>query len=267
MRIISHTCSNTEILCTLGLAEHIVGVDDHSDYPPEVVESVAKIGPDLSIDIEKITALKPDLVVTSLTVPGHEKCLQALQDADLPVVVTEPKCLLDVACDIQTIADAANVAQKGREIAQAFRDRLAQFQAEQEQSAYTPVSIAVEWWPKPVIVPAKDSWVNQMLELAGAHNPWCKQSGSSLIIEPAQAKAINPEAVVMSWCGVKESKYRPHVVAQREGWSTVSAIQRQHIYPISEAFLGRPGPRLIQGIEHLRQVVERVRSQPGQTTP
>lgn len=262
MRIVSHTCSNTEILCALGLAEQIVGVDDHSDYPAQVVESVAKVGPDLSIDIDRIKALKPDLVVTSLTVPGHEQCLQALQDADLPILVTEPKCLLDVADDMQTIANAAGIPQKGREIAQVFRDRLAEFKAEQEQNTRPPVSIAVEWWPKPVIVPAKDSWVNQMLELAGAYNPWHQKTGTSLIIEPAQAQLIDPEAVVMSWCGVKESKYHPHVVAQREGWSTVSAIQRQHIYPISEAYLGRPGPRLIQGIERLQAVVEHVRSQP-----
>jgi iron complex transport system substrate-binding protein len=70
MRIVTHTCSNTEIVCALGRGDWLVGVDDHSDHPPEVVQALPRIGPDLDVDIARISALEPDLVITSLTVPG-----------------------------------------------------------------------------------------------------------------------------------------------------------------------------------------------------
>ena len=258
MRIVSHTCSNTEIICALGLARQLVGVDDHSDYPEEVVRGLPRIGPDLDIDVDKIRALRPDLVVTSLTVPGHERCLERLQQAGLPVLVTDPRTLDDVAADIQHIADALDVAARGRQLAQQFRTALDQAREAQQHNPHPAVPIAVEWWPKPVIVPGRDSWVTQMLPLAGAYNPWRDAASKSLTVEPAAVRQAAPQAVVMSWCGVDESKYRPHIVHRRDGWETIPAIRHGHIYPISEAYLGRPGPRLLEGLQRLRAVVGRV---------
>src|SRR5271154_6253742 len=101
MRIVSHTCSNTEIVCALGCADMLVGVDDHSDYPAVVVAGLPKIGPDLSVDVARVTSLKPDLVLSSLTVPGHERVIAALESAKLPLLVVEPTSLEDVYADIE----------------------------------------------------------------------------------------------------------------------------------------------------------------------
>src|SRR5690554_184630 len=114
MRIVTHTCSNTEIVCALGRAHSLVGVDDHSDYPPEVVEPLPRIGPDLDVDINKIKALNPDLVITSLTVPGHERCLERLDAAGLPLLVTQPHSLADVAADIRRIGEAIGADEAAR---------------------------------------------------------------------------------------------------------------------------------------------------------
>jgi len=84
MRIVSLTCSNTEIVCALGLSHYLVGVDNHSDYPAEVVAHLPRVGPDLDIDAQRVAALKPDLVLASLTVPGHERILDRLRAAKLP---------------------------------------------------------------------------------------------------------------------------------------------------------------------------------------
>ncbi|MDT8450208.1 MAG: cobalamin-binding protein [Wenzhouxiangellaceae bacterium] len=254
MRVIAHTCSNTEIVCALGRADWLVGVDDHSDYPAGVVARLPRIGPDLDIDIERVIALKPDLVITSLTVPGHEACVQRIRAAGLPHLVTRPTALDHVAEDIERIGDALDAAPAARALGRRFRERLARPAAPGK-----PLPVLVEWWPRPVIVPARKSWVNEMLELAGADNPFAAIDAESTEISPDQARAAAPEAVVMSWCGVDEAKYRPHVVARREGWKDVPAIRNRRIFPISEAWLGRPGPRLLDGIEKLREVVDRCR--------
>lgn len=254
MRIVAHTCSNTEIVCALGRADWLVGVDDHSDYPTDVVDALPRIGPDLDIDVDRVAALKPDLVITSLTVPGHERCLARLEAAGLPCLVTQPHTLDDVAGDIRRIAEALN----GERAAAPILDRFAA--AMNRPAPADPVPILVEWWPKPVIVPGRKSWVNEMLRLAGGINPFADRDAESLEISPEEAAAAGPEAVVMSWCGVEEAKYRPHIVARRDGWQDVPAVRNERIVPISEAWLGRPGPRLLDGIERLGDVVAACRN-------
>ncbi|AKS41755.1 cobalamin-binding protein [Wenzhouxiangella marina] len=254
MRIVSHTCSNTEIVCALGRADWLVGVDDHSDFPPEIVSTLPRIGPDLDIDVERVQALKPDLVITSLTVPGHERCLERLQSAGLPLLLTQPQGLTDVIEDIRRIGLALDAATAARHLIEAFEQRL-----DLPPPAHAPVPILIEWWPKPVIVPGRRSWTNEMLERVGGVNPFADVDRESLEISTEQACSAQPEAIVMSWCGVAEDKYRPHIVTRREGWSELPAVRNGRVLPISEAWLGRPGPRLIEGFDRLAEVVRRCR--------
>ena len=192
MRIVSHTCSNTEIVCALGCANLLVGVDDHSDYPVEVVRKLPRIGPDLSVDVEKVKELKPDLVLTSLTVPGHEKIIEALQAAKLPLLVVEPVSLNDVYSDISRIAEALGVSSRGQDLVSRMRAQAADIGAPVESRP----SILVEWWPKPVIVPGRYSWVSDMLAAVGAKNPWRERECKSTPIADSEVIAAAPDAVV-----------------------------------------------------------------------
>ena len=114
MRIVSHTCSNTEIVAALGCADRLVGVDNDSDFPPEVVGPLPQLGRDLDLDVARVAALKPDLVLTSLTVPGHERVVEALRAANLPALVIDPIGLDGVYTSIAQIAEALGVLKRGR---------------------------------------------------------------------------------------------------------------------------------------------------------
>mgnify|MGYP000635563380 FL=1 len=60
----------------------------------------------------------------------------------------------------------------------------------------------------------------------------------------------------MSWCGVPLAKYRSEVVRRREGWDALAAVRENRIHAITEAYLGRPGPRLVEGYRALRRIIE-----------
>jgi iron complex transport system substrate-binding protein len=251
MRVVSHTCSNTEIVCALGCADLLVGVDDHSDYPVEVVRNLPRIGPDLAIDIERVKELKPDLVLTSLTVPGHEKIVESLRAERLPILVVEPVSLNDVYSDIVRVAEALEVNQRGRELVARMRAQAGDVVGQPESQP----SILVEWWPKPVIVPGKYSWVSDMLAAVGARNPWHERECKSTPVTDAEVVAAAPDAVVLSWCGIQPEKVRPDLVRKREAWRGLPALAHDRIYCIPEAWMGRPGPRLIDGMRALRAIV------------
>jgi iron complex transport system substrate-binding protein len=254
MRIVSHTCSNTEIVCALGCADLLVGVDDHSDYPVEVVSRLPRIGPDLGVDVERVKELAPDLVLSSLTVPGHEKIVAALARAGLPLLVLAPKSLPDVYVDVEKIARALGVEERGRALAAWMREEL-RF-APETSTSHPP--ILVEWWPKPVIVPGKRSWVTDMLVVAGGANPWAACDCESTPVGDDDVIAAAPQAIVVSWCGIEPEKLRPDVVRRREAWRDVPAVANDRIYCVPEAWMGRPGPRLVDGVRALRTIVRDV---------
>lgn len=247
MRLVSLTCSNTEIVHGLGRLSDLVGVDDHSDWPEEV-ERLPRVGPDLQIDLDAVEALRPDLVLASLTVPGHEAIVEGLTERRIPFIAPEPTCLAHVARDVRQIAAAIGV--DGEALARRLE---AAFEAPEPPE--DPPRVVVEWWPRPVYVPGRDSWVTDLLAVAGGCNPFADRPVKSFALEPDEALGAQVEAIVVSWCGVPPDRVRPDVVRKRPGWEQVPAVLADRVVCIPEAFLGRPGPRLLDGLDALKAVV------------
>lgn len=250
MRVFSHTCSNTEIVCALGAADCLIGIDDDSDFPADVVAGLPKLGRDLDLRVAEVTALKPDLVLTSLTVPGHERIVAELEALGLRTLVCDPTSLEDVYGDIARIAEALGIPARGARLVAEMRAAMPRV-----ERARRP-RVLVEWWPKPVIAPARQAWATDLVELAGGRNPWSTIDAKSAPLSDEQILADPPDVIAMSWCGVKVEHYRAEVVRRRSGWQDVPAVRADRIVAISEEFLGRPGPRLVEGYCRLRTAID-----------
>lgn len=253
MRVVSHTCSNTEIVCALGCGAMLVGVDNDSDYPPVIVNALPQLGRDLNLELDKVLALKPDLVLSSRTLPGHDAIVLALEAAGLNTLVCEPLRLADIYSDISRIAAALGVPTRGAALVQAMRDAMPQVTPRERRP-----QVLVEWWPKPVIAPTRESWVTDLIELAGGSNPFADRAGKSTPLTDAEIFAAAPDAIVMSWCGVPVAKYRSEIVRRRSGWDALAAVREGRIHAVTEAYLGRPGPRLVEGYRALRGIIESI---------
>jgi iron complex transport system substrate-binding protein len=252
MRIVSLTCSNTEIVCALGAADLLVGVDDHSDYPEHVVARLPRVGPDLGIDVAKVSALAPDLVLASLTVPGHERVVAELAAAGLPFIAPAPTRLEHVYRDVREIGERIGRAARAEVLARELEDELG------VSATPSGSKVLVEWWPKPVIVPGRDSWASDLIARAGGIGALAHEPVKSRPISDDEARALDPDAIVIAWCGVPFDKYRPDVVYRRPAWQDVRALRRRQVHCISEAYLGRPGPRLVEGLRALRAIIQRL---------
>lgn len=272
MRVVSLACSNTEIVCALGRADRLVGVDDHSDHPPDVVEGLPTVGPDLEIDVERVAALKPDLVLATLTVPGHERVVERLEAADLPYIAPAPETIDDVYRDIRRIGGLLDAAQRAETLVAEMRAELgtsAWRAAGAGPSADPPrdraperrPSILVQWWPKPTIAPGRRSWTSDVIRAAGGRNPLEDEEVKSRPLDDEEVRRLGPDVIVVSWCGVDPDDYRPEVVEGKEAFRGMAAVRRG-VRCVPEAYLGRPGPRLVEGVRALRAIVEEVESDP-----
>ncbi|HSG49411.1 MAG TPA: ABC transporter substrate-binding protein, partial [Longimicrobiales bacterium] len=218
MRIVSLACSNTEIVHALGCGHLLVGVDDHSDWPEELVAPLPKMGPDLDIDVERVAALEPDLVLATLTVPGHEKVVARLAEAGLPFMAPEPVSVSDVYRDIRDIARRLDVPERGEALVSEMAEELGDG-APPEPAPGAP-AILIQWWPKPVISPGRLSWAHEAIVLAGGRNP-LDEAVKSRPLTNREVAEMAPDAIVLSWCGVRPEKYRPDVVLQNPDFAEV----------------------------------------------
>ena len=152
MRLVSLCPSNTELLAYLQATELLVGVDDYSDWP-EAIKTLPKLGPDLNIDIQKVRALKPDLVLASLSVPGMEKNIEGLKAAGLPYIILNPSSLEDIIQDVCRLGILINKEDKANQLAQKMRTQINHYRT-RYGSLDIQSTIYWEWWPNPVLTPS-----------------------------------------------------------------------------------------------------------------
>ena len=253
MRLITTTCSNTEIVHALGCGHMIIATDDYSDYPPELLTDLPRVGPDLSIDTEKVQQLAPDLVLASDTVPGHDKVIESLQAAGLNVFAPRTIGLDDVYRDIADIAELLEVRARGEALIEQMQATMPDHSDPQSGP-----SIMVQWWPKPIIAAARDSWVHDLIHMAGATDAMGNVAERSTPVADDDQQLAMADAWVISWCGVKPEKYRPQVLYERPTLQHCRAVKNKQIFCISEAHLGRPSPRLLDGYSALRDIVNQL---------
>ncbi len=253
-RIVSLCPSNTEILFALGLEDRVVGVDSHSDYPPDV-KKLPRVGPDLRINTEKVKALEPDLVVASLTVPGMERNIEALERMKLPYVVLNPRSIGETLESILTLGEITGALKEAYTLVEKINHTIESIKSEAEKVQYKP-RLYWEWWPKPLIAACRLSWVNDMSEIAGGINVFSHIERTSSVVEDSEILNQNPDIALICWCGDKmQKRMSEDKILTRHGWEDIRAIRDKRVYCIPECLFGRPGPRIIYGLEMLSRIV------------
>ncbi|MBI3966502.1 MAG: cobalamin-binding protein [Chloroflexi bacterium] len=251
-RIVSICPSNTEMLYELGVWERVVGVDNDSDFP-ESVKDLPRLGPDLDVDIDKIAALEPDLVVASLSVPGMEKNIARLEERGLPFVALHSLSLQDIFDDTLRIGRLVHAEARAQELVSELRDRMNAI-AERARAAGPAQRLYWEWWPKPLISPGGPSWITDLSRLAGGENLFADADKESLVIESQSVIDRDPDVLLICWCGARRACGLDKITS-RPGWDQIKAVREGRVHVIWEGFFGRPGPRLLAGLELLAKAV------------
>lgn len=251
MRIVSICPSNTEIAAAVGLADQLVGLDRSSDWPPEVVH-LPRVGPDLEVDVAAVAALRPDLVLSSLSVPGMERNLERLDAAGIPHLVLDAQGLQGVFESIRVVGRLVGRGAVAEGVVCAMQSRLDAVAARPPRRRWR---VFLEWWPRPVITPGRRCWSTEMIALAGGENVFADLDVRSTPVDDAAVVARSPDVLLTCWCGVPHERQRPDKLAERAGWNQLEAVRSGRVYAAEERFFGRPGPRLVEGVEWLHGVL------------
>lgn len=253
MRLISICPSNTEVLAYLGLTDQLVGLDDFSDWPSSV-QHLPRLGPDLSIDIDALEALEPDLVLASLSVPGMEKNVNELVDRGIPHLVLDPQSLNEIAEDLLTVGHACGISVEAEKIVLEYRKFVDEMKIRATLVSTYP-ELYWEWWPKPIFTPGQVNWLTEVSEISGGRNVFRDVELASVQTDWDDVMRRNPDYIFLAWVGVQLSKVNKKVVEKRSGYENLTDIQKNNVHIMEEELYCRPSPRLLEGAFKLASIL------------
>ncbi|KAA0545373.1 cobalamin-binding protein [Bacillus sp. BGMRC 2118] len=253
MRLISICPSNTELLTYLGLESSLIAVDDYSDWP-ESVKQLPRLGPDLSIDMDKVEQLEPDLVLASLSVPGMEKNIDELTRRNIPHIVLNPQSLEDIANDLLLVGEHTGETLKAAEVSERYLRFISTYKKISSEILDKP-TFYWEWWPKPIFSPGGINWLTEVSTLAGARNIFEHKKVASYQTDWEEVQLLNPDYIGLVWVGIDQDKMKPELVKKRSGTDSINAIVHNRIYVLDEPLYCRPSPRLLLGLKKLGALI------------
>ncbi|MGV8921040.1 MAG: cobalamin-binding protein [Pseudomonas sp.] len=165
-RVISLAPSLTEIVIELGATDLLVGVLDGGDRPAEVA-SVPSVGRYGQLEMELLLSLKPDLL---LLWPGSVGVAQRgqLQRLNIATYSAEPHSLDQLATELEQVGEQLGRAERGRQLADAFRQRLADLR--QRYRREVPLRVFYQVWDRPLYTVGGGQIISDALKVCGGEN-------------------------------------------------------------------------------------------------
>lgn len=248
-RIISLAPNVTEILFALGLGDKVVGTSEFSDYPAEAAK-IETLGGAISgtggYDMERIAELEPDLIVTNGAVEGLR---ESMKSADIAVAGYFPQSMDKVMDQIVQIAELTNTQETGSAIVADMKARRAAVAA--SVAGLAQPTVFYEVWGDPLMVAGKGSFINEMIAIAGGIDI----AGDSQLYSTYDVEQLieqNPEIYLIN---DGDPALTPQTLAQRPGYGELKAVTENRVLTINADLISRPGPRLIDGLEALADLL------------
>jgi cobalamin transport system substrate-binding protein len=245
-KIVSLAPSNTEILFALGLGDKIVGDTDYCDYPPEAKEKT-HIGGYWTPDIETIVSLTPDLVVAQAL---HEaEVIPQLEKYGITCVVLEPKTIDQVLDAVTLVGEITGKTKEAATLTKEMQMRIDKVTGKTKglQESQRP-KVFYLTWHDPLITVGHDNLGEDLIVKAGGVNIFHDLEGSPTVSLEDVIQA-DPD-VIIAGIGMGTGEDLPMNFVQDETrLAGTSARQNNRIYSVSIDLTGRPGPRIVDGLE------------------
>jgi iron complex transport system substrate-binding protein len=287
MRIASLLPSATEILFGIGAGDEVVGVTHECDYPPQAMrlpKLTAASGPQLEtpaaidrhvraaihagsslyqLDSELLERLEPDLIVTQELCPvcavSYEIVATAAKQLKLRrrarIVSLEPTSLAEVFSTIRFLGEITDHAQEAEHLVARLHARIdgVRDRVKSVDDAARTRTLVLEWTDPPM---SAGHWIPELIEIAGGIAILANPRANSQRLAWGEIVSADPDAVIVTPCGFDLTKTKRAItqlgaIAQ---WRALRAVRDGRVYALDgNAYLSRPGPRLVDATEMVEQ--------------
>jgi iron complex transport system substrate-binding protein len=285
-RVVSLIASSTEMVCALGCEDRLVGRSHECDVPESVRALPACSEPRLDasrpsrdidvsvrsileqalsvyrVDAARLRELRPDLVITqtlcdvcAVSLGDVEAALLEWTGSRPSLLALQPASLLDVWDDIERVAAALRVEDRGRALRRELEGRVQAIAARAARVGSRPAVACVEWID-PLM--AAGNWMPELVALAGGRNLFGEAGRHSPGMTWDGLVAADPDTIIVLPCGfdLERTAREAETLRRLPGWERLRAARAGRVVLADgHLFFNRPGPRLVESLEILAEVL------------
>lgn len=250
-RIVSLGPSATEILFAIGADKQLVACTDFCDYPAEA-KTKASVGGFAanSISLESIISYEPDLVY--LFSGMHDSLIKPLQDMGISVYVSKAASVDDVKKEIIEIGTITGHSAEAEDVVKEMNLLLAEARNKSAEAKKNGSSPLIYWqvWDDPLMTAGKNSFINDIITLAGGINIFGEENSDYPIISDEAVIAAKPQFIFISKASdnysVTNNKIMFYAMKKDSGAS---------VHYVNDDKFSRPGPRCAEAVQDLTKIL------------
>ena len=252
-RIVCLTEETTETLYLLGEQDRIVGISGFTVRPPQARKEKPKVSAFTSAKIDRIIALKPDLVLGFSDLQAD--IAAALVRKGINVFVMNQRSVAEILDMILMLSAMVGAGERGVALVRHYEHRIGQVKQAAADFKHRP-RVYFEEWDEPMISAIR--WVSELVNIAGGEDCFADLGMMPLgkdriIADSGRVICANPQIIIGSWCG---KKFRPEKVSARAGWAAIDAVKNGQLFEIKSPNILQPGPAaLSDGLDQLHQIM------------
>lgn len=244
-RIVAMLPSLAEVVCELGACGRLVAVDDYANWPPRV-RQLPRVGGLEDTNIERIVALRPDLVLLA----SSSRAVGRLEALGIKVATLEPRTLADLRRVWAQLARVLGVPDGAARWQRLEADVDAAARRLPPSLRGTTVYFEVDSAP---YAASEDSFIGELLARLGVANVVPGALGPFPKLNPEFVVRADPQVIMVS-------DHDTNMVANRPGWTRIRAVRDGRVClfdPEASDVLVRPGPRMAQGVRLMVECLQR----------
>jgi iron complex transport system substrate-binding protein len=251
-RIVALAPHIVENIFSAGAGDKLVGVVSYSNYP-SMATAISEVGSFNAFSLEKILALQPDLILMWGSGNGMQ-ALEKLKTLNVPIYVSEPRKLSDVARSIRLLGKLAGTERKSEPEAARIESEFAAL--EQRYSGRDELSVLYEIWNEPLQTLNGDHLISQLIKLCGGRNIFADAKTLAPRINLESVLERNPDVIVASGM----SRARPEWLDEWKVYPSLAAVKNDALFFVEPDHLQRPTARILNGARNLCEQLDSVRN-------
>ena len=254
-RIVSLAPHLTELLFAVGAGDRVVGTVAHADFP-EAARQLPLVGDSAMLDLERIAALQPDLVLVWRHGNAPQQ-LRRLASLKLPTYAHEARALGDISRGLRDLGTLTGQASEAAQRADAFDRAVDALRT--RHVGQRRLRVFYQVWPQPLITLNGEHLISQALDVCGADNVFAAQRLLTPTVTEEAVLLADPDAIVTGWIPAYGG------TPPLDAWhrlSALRAVRSGQLLTVNPDLLHRQSNRVVLGMQELCEKLDAARAVP-----
>lgn len=252
-RVVTLSPHLAELVFHAGAGSKLVGTVAYSDFPAEV-SALPRVGDAFRVDLERLVSLNPDVVVAWMG-GNPMSAIEEIERLGIHVVALSTVSLADIARHLRLLGALASDGSTAELAATRFETHLADIKARHAHLAEVRVFYQVS--ARPLYTIGGGHSLNDAIEACGGRNVFKNLDAMAPVVTTESVLGENPQIITGGVFPFPAED--PGELSAWRRWTRIDAVRDNHLYQLDASIMGRPTPRILEGVDMLCERIDRAR--------